>query len=143
MAMINCPECEKQISNQAKNCPHCGCPTPSKLLKKSSSFTFHKAINITCIVFGFIFMSAVLQSTEGPSGNANAAALAWFLTVSGILSLIARKKIGKILLIIASIFYFIAFLIAYASIDIAAAYLLLQLLTAIALAANLHFMKKN
>ena len=24
MALINCPECGKQISNTVKNCPHCG-----------------------------------------------------------------------------------------------------------------------
>lgn len=26
MALINCPECRKQISNQASACPHCGYP---------------------------------------------------------------------------------------------------------------------
>ena len=26
MALIKCPECEKEISDKAKNCPHCGCP---------------------------------------------------------------------------------------------------------------------
>lgn len=24
MALINCPECKRQVSNQAKSCPHCG-----------------------------------------------------------------------------------------------------------------------
>ncbi len=27
MALINCHECGKEISNKAKSCPHCGCPT--------------------------------------------------------------------------------------------------------------------
>lgn len=26
MALVNCPECEKQISSAAANCPHCGIP---------------------------------------------------------------------------------------------------------------------
>jgi DNA helicase-4 len=26
MALIKCPECEKQISDKAEACPHCGCP---------------------------------------------------------------------------------------------------------------------
>lgn len=26
MALINCPECGKEISSQANNCPHCGYP---------------------------------------------------------------------------------------------------------------------
>ena len=29
MALINCPECEKQISDKAKNCIHCGYPLDS------------------------------------------------------------------------------------------------------------------
>ena len=26
MALIKCPECSKQVSDQAKSCPSCGCP---------------------------------------------------------------------------------------------------------------------
>ena len=26
MALINCPECNKEISDKAKSCPNCGCP---------------------------------------------------------------------------------------------------------------------
>ena len=26
MALINCPECNKQISDKAAACPNCGCP---------------------------------------------------------------------------------------------------------------------
>ena len=26
MALINCPECKKQVSNSALFCPHCGFP---------------------------------------------------------------------------------------------------------------------
>lgn len=26
MALITCPECGKKISDQAQNCPNCGCP---------------------------------------------------------------------------------------------------------------------
>lgn len=28
MALINCPECEKEISHKTKACPHCGFPIP-------------------------------------------------------------------------------------------------------------------
>lgn len=30
MALINCPECGKEISDKASACPHCGCPIVSK-----------------------------------------------------------------------------------------------------------------
>ena len=26
MALILCPECNREISDRAPNCPHCGCP---------------------------------------------------------------------------------------------------------------------
>ena len=29
MAIINCPECNKEISDKATACPHCGCPIES------------------------------------------------------------------------------------------------------------------
>lgn len=30
MALIKCPECEREISDKAKACPHCGCPINEK-----------------------------------------------------------------------------------------------------------------
>ena len=37
MALINCSECGKEISDRATACPHCGCPlTTEKEIKKSS-----------------------------------------------------------------------------------------------------------
>ena len=35
MALINCPECGKQISSKASSCPHCGCPQ-DEFLKEST-----------------------------------------------------------------------------------------------------------
>ena len=31
MALINCPECGREISDKATNCPNCGCPVKSNL----------------------------------------------------------------------------------------------------------------
>ena len=38
MALINCPECGKQISDKAERCIHCGCPidNPSDVIEKNS-----------------------------------------------------------------------------------------------------------
>ena len=33
MAIIKCPECGKEISNMAKNCPNCGCPIKMEEIK--------------------------------------------------------------------------------------------------------------
>ena len=67
MALINCPECGKQISDQAKNCPDCGYPIYSEVIiiderndKKSTApptvvverkeGCFLQTLNIGCIV---------------------------------------------------------------------------------------------
>lgn len=31
MAMIKCPECGKEVSDKAKNCPNCGSPIDTKI----------------------------------------------------------------------------------------------------------------
>lgn len=34
MAIVECPECKKQVSEFAKSCPHCGYPIETSLNKK-------------------------------------------------------------------------------------------------------------
>lgn len=34
MALINCPECNKEISDQAKTCPHCGVSVQKAIANK-------------------------------------------------------------------------------------------------------------
>jgi hypothetical protein len=41
MPMVNCEECDKEISSKAASCPHCGCPTHNKfkgILGKGKDF---------------------------------------------------------------------------------------------------------
>lgn len=37
MALINCPECSKSISDQSTSCPSCGFPTPSEQMDNNNS----------------------------------------------------------------------------------------------------------
>lgn len=37
MALINCPECSKSISDQSTSCPSCGFPTPSEQIDNNNS----------------------------------------------------------------------------------------------------------
>lgn len=37
MALIKCPECGRNFSDQADACPDCGYPTPGKKPKKKSN----------------------------------------------------------------------------------------------------------
>lgn len=54
MALINCPECGKEISDQVKNCPNCGYP-----LKKKKNISLPK-IKIRYIVIPIILIIAVV-----------------------------------------------------------------------------------
>jgi len=39
MALIDCPECDKKISDKAESCPHCGLPSIYfKQIKANSSY---------------------------------------------------------------------------------------------------------
>lgn len=37
MALINCPECKKEVSDKALSCPNCGCPIVTQELSTSTS----------------------------------------------------------------------------------------------------------
>lgn len=45
MALINCPECGREISEMAKSCPHCGCPIQKPTENKGSSSKSKKTHN--------------------------------------------------------------------------------------------------
>ena len=46
MALIQCPECEKQISSNAESCPHCGYPMKAK--EEVSAQYENKTVRVTC-----------------------------------------------------------------------------------------------
>ena len=48
MALIKCPECGKEISSQARSCPHCGNPM-FQVTKKESS-----PLKIILTIFGIL-----------------------------------------------------------------------------------------
>ena len=35
MALINCPECKKEISDKATSCPYCGCPLKATTIEQT------------------------------------------------------------------------------------------------------------
>lgn len=57
MALIKCPECNQEVSDQAKLCPHCGYKLPKINRKKfSQSKTKTKTIIILSILFSTLFV---------------------------------------------------------------------------------------
>lgn len=68
MALINCPECQKQISDQAQSCPQCGYPLARKA-QPDFEFPFQKPLNelagkITLALYEFVRPPAGAASAE-------------------------------------------------------------------------------
>lgn len=72
MALIQCPECGRQVSDKARKCPHCGCPLeelekkePVKEKKKSEVLEKtpkekKKLSKKTIIIIGIVLLSLIL-----------------------------------------------------------------------------------
>lgn len=69
MALINCPECSKEISDKAKECPHCGYPLSSKekttikpieIKTKTAKEKEHEKKVITRCVYGVILFIGLI-----------------------------------------------------------------------------------
>ena len=59
MALIQCKECEKEISSDAVNCPSCGAPVKS-IKKKGGILNYLKKIVITWLVIAAVFYAGFL-----------------------------------------------------------------------------------
>ena len=45
IALINCPECGKEISEKAKSCPNCGCPIDTSEPEKADNTSDYVVIH--------------------------------------------------------------------------------------------------
>jgi predicted amidophosphoribosyltransferase len=54
MALINCYECNREISDLANSCPHCGAPAKSN--KKNEVFIINSTIGKPIIAIGYTFI---------------------------------------------------------------------------------------
>lgn len=96
MALINCPECEKQISDKTTACPFCGCPTETKKPKQKDD-SYQKTVTIEktgktwkgmwLYAWGSIILGGLIGVNDYPGVGA-------FLFIAGIILLIA-SKVGK------------------------------------------------
>lgn len=74
MAMINCPECGKEISDKAVTCPNCGCPigNPAPMRQNVQTFACVKCNNQIpvnsprCPICGYMYMSNMAGRANGP-----------------------------------------------------------------------------
>jgi len=44
MALIKCSECNKEVSNRASACPHCGCPVSSVVISPNTEASVEKVL---------------------------------------------------------------------------------------------------
>jgi hypothetical protein len=51
MSLINCPDCQKEVSPEANRCPSCGYQSPPETLSIIIDFAW-KGFAIFCILFG-------------------------------------------------------------------------------------------
>ena len=125
MAMIKCKECEKEMSDHAKICPHCGyensimfCPECDKQLSSKANMCPHCG-------YAFKNINNGSDSSKGENYNmALASLICSFFGITSIVSLIlgiivlnsnkgkqnSAKTMATISVIISSIFMFIIFL---------------------------------
>jgi len=65
MALIRCPECSKEVSEVAENCPHCGYPIQKMRRKeRSGGTTLYLIIAVCVFAFGILCMTLVLSNTQ-------------------------------------------------------------------------------
>lgn len=73
MALINCPECKKEISNRAEACPSCGFPIRNKkIVVKQSQGIFLRTMNFGCftvIIIFFLIAYSLLRTSSHPKIN--------------------------------------------------------------------------
>lgn len=73
MALINCPDCKKEVSDRSKECPHCGFPIALESGKRDTRLSqkdkfhsqvkkpsFKKYVLITSVLLVLVFSSVIL-----------------------------------------------------------------------------------
>lgn len=68
MALITCPECRKEISDQAEACPHCGYPLRKKIEARKIGNKIEKTSNAIAkfgwnlFMLGFLVIILVIST---------------------------------------------------------------------------------
>lgn len=61
MALIKCPECNREISDTAKTCPHCGYKLNAEQVRHRNKIIFRTIVSLSLLVVGigsFIYTSS-------------------------------------------------------------------------------------
>lgn len=125
MAMIKCKECEKEMSDHAKICPHCGCENNIMFCPECDKQLSSKASLCPNCGFSFRNVDSVSDSSKGENYNmALASLICSFFVITSMVSLVlgiivlnankgktnSAKTMATISVIISGIFMFIVFI---------------------------------
>ena len=140
MALIQCPECGKEVSDQSDKCLNCGFPLkktgkPAESTGRKNKTGRSKVVIVLNAGLGFfalLFFIGVISSKGGISGNQNAAIVAWGILAGSILCLFSIKLKSKTLTYLFVIPYAVALVECMGSIKISAAYLILEAVIGVA-----------
>ena len=104
MALINCDECNKEVSDKAETCPQCGAPIANALETKaagsqiktiqetSKKFKLHSIISGALFIIGTAWMTQLGDTPPGSTGSSLIAGLiAFSLMVIGFLWFIINQ----------------------------------------------------
>lgn len=81
MALINCNECNQEVSDKAVSCPKCGAPIAtaqeikaagvrlSTVQETSKKFKLHSLISVTLVIIGFIWLFATANNPPSEASN--------------------------------------------------------------------------
>ena len=147
--LIKCPECGKEVSDNATVCVHCGYPLTQKKEAMSKEIQARRkdglvvASNIILGVFGLLVAYGVLTSKGGVAGNTNAAAISWLLMVGVAFALFSIKKLNRMAAKVSGALFVIAGVVSALSLFIAPAYLLLAFAILLNAALTGRYLKKN
>jgi hypothetical protein len=66
MALMNCPECKKEISSGARRCPHCGCNVKKVVNEKSVTPSGYVGCLVVILILAIAFAWYTNQTKDEP-----------------------------------------------------------------------------
>ena len=105
MALINCPDCSKEVSSKAPACPNCGSPISidteasgsgvhhlTTTQETSKKFKLQTLISVLLMIIGGVWV-IVLSSEPDALEQGDMSAPTWMLTIGVIWYLVNRFRI--------------------------------------------------
>lgn len=146
MALIKCPECGRQVSNIAQNCPSCGFPLGEKFKKEKAEIRnigIVKSLYLIGLIFGFFMFLAAVRSASGIIENMGLAVSGLCLFVGAIISWTSLEKKERILDVISVILYLICMAVSTKMINVSSVYLFIEFLSGLSGILALAHYKNN